>query len=251
VIGKLGELLNADVGVIVKGAGKMLNTDVGTVAKGAGKMLNADVGDIMKGAGRVLKTDLGDLLRGPAKDGAGGADAVAPTVAPEAPAPAAESAPPATPQGPITITPTAPPAGTPPAGAKLTEDSVTRSKRPMPAGTDLAVLLPTQAGVFERPATSPVGTIATDPVNATYTCGDETLIMRVTLCWDADEAKERLMEVKSYTAEGRRMTPEGTWILGVAEGGVVFAWTRDCYFFLALSPRGTSSLARFLAGFPF
>ncbi len=233
MIGKLGDILNADVGVIVKGAGKVLNADVG-------KVLKTDVGDIAKGAGRILKTDLGDLLRAPPKNGSevpAVAEAEPAAAAPSTAAPAETAAPAATP--------------TPAVGAKLTEESVSRAKRDMPEGSDLAVLLPAKAGIFSRPATSPAGTIANDPVNATYTCGEETIIMRLTLCWDEDEARERLTEVQSYTADGRRMGPDGGWILGIAEGGVVFAWVRDSYFFLALSPKGTSSLARFLAGFPY
>jgi hypothetical protein len=55
VFGKLGELLNKDVGALVKDAGKVLNTDVGTLAKGAGKVLNSDLGDLLRSEARAKR----------------------------------------------------------------------------------------------------------------------------------------------------------------------------------------------------
>ena len=48
MLGKLGDLLNKDVGSIVKDAGKVLNADVGDIVKGAGKVLSTDVKDLVR-----------------------------------------------------------------------------------------------------------------------------------------------------------------------------------------------------------
>lgn len=48
MLGKLGDLLNKDVGSIVKDAGKVLNADVGDIVKGAGKVLGTDVKDLVR-----------------------------------------------------------------------------------------------------------------------------------------------------------------------------------------------------------
>ncbi|MEI6738606.1 MAG: hypothetical protein WCL29_09045, partial [Pseudomonadota bacterium] len=65
-MGKLGDILNKDIGSI---ASKILKADVGDIVKGAGRALNTDVGTIAKGAGNVLNYDLGDFFSSGVKTG--------------------------------------------------------------------------------------------------------------------------------------------------------------------------------------
>jgi hypothetical protein len=262
VLGKLGQVLNMDVG----------------------KVLKTDVGDIVKGAGKVLRSDVGDLLRDKPADGA---DALAPAPATAAPASdtpraAAESLPelasaarpapafdpdatlqlrvppvltpapapkqadaaPSLPPG-MTITPNPAPAPI------LNDETVTRSRRPMPQGTSLTTLLPHNVGEFQRPHARPSGELTSDPATAIYGAGGETVEIRLVLCWDEDEAQERLAEIQSKTSDNMRVAADRSWVLGQTPNGVVFAWTRGSYAFISTSPRGLAPLTRFLWAFPY
>ena len=279
MFGKLGELLNKDVGALVKDAGKVLNTDVGTLAKGAGKVLNTDLGDLLRSDATAEATGQ------PAGDAAAEAVADPPAPAPAKPAAAPPAPVPTPPLAPI-MAPAAPAAAAtaapaadfdpdatlklgPPADhdtstvllAPLADDSalpvladelVSRQRRAMPKGTSLLELLPYDAGEFSRPHARPTGELTSDPVTALYGAGGGVMVaMKLVQCWDADEAGERLQEVKVQAGKSYRMAPDKSWILAETLQGLVFSWTRDCYSFTATSPKGATPLAKFLLGFPY
>ncbi len=282
MLGKLGELLNKDVGAIVKDAGKVLNTDVGTLAKGAGKVLNADLGDLMRNTNGALE-DSGQAAEAePAATAAAATTTaekpVTKAVEPAAKAPPAKPAPAPQPVAPPAAETTiATPAFDPDATLKLgspahddtstlvlapaaddsslpqlADELVSRQRRAMPKGTSLLELLPHAAGEFSRPHATPTGELTSDPVTALYGAGGGVVIaVKLVQCWDADEASERLTEVKNQSGKNYRMGPDKTWILGETLQGLVFSWTRDCYSFTATSPKGVTPLAKFLLGFPY
>ena len=283
-LGKLGAFLNKDLSTLAKDAGRALNTDVGTIAKGAGRVLQSDLGDLLRDKTVVEKAAVvtpeipaaNSLTPSPAK--------VAPTFNPDAtqkmesvltaagpsqqPSPAKSAAtrpfdPEATQiMGEGTIPPTAdlPPGNssvnksTPPPSAeptKFNQELLFRTQRIVPVGTDVKVLLPYCVNDFERPRATPSGELTNDPVNAVYSGRGETILVQLALCWDADEAQEQVEEVITKIGQAARMTPERKWVIGPTSQGVVFAWTRDCYFFCATSPKGAPALARFLSAYEF
>lgn len=257
MLGKLGAVLNKDVGALVKDAGKVLNTDVGDIVKGAGKVLNTDLGELLRGTTEETKTD----APAAAPASAPAAPAEKAPVAAERPKPAAE---------PPAFDPTAttrlyariptPPEELSPAPAprenisqaKLTDGLVTRSALTMPRGTSLAVLLPPVLGDFERPPNVPAGELTADPVAAVYISGGgEKINVKLVQCWDASEASEQLDEVLAQAGGNSRMAADKSWVLGQTAQGIVFAWTRDSYSFSAAAPQGMAALAKFLGAFPY
>ena len=121
----------------------------------------------------------------------------------------------------------------------------------MPTGTSLLQLLPHSAGEFERPHATPVGELTSDPVLAMYSISGHPVAVRLVQCWDEDEARDRLKEIKIQAGSNFRMGNDGTWILGETLQGLVFAWTRGNYSFTATAPKGEVSMVRFLFAFPY
>ena len=274
MLGKLGEFLNKDVGALVKDAGKVLNTDMGSLAKGAGKVLNSDLGELL----RDPVADQGNATA-EAADGATTA-AKAPTELPpavprSAPVPRAAAQATATPAPPAPARSAAPPTGFDPdatlklgpgsdatvamspggdtvsALPQLADNLVSRHRRPMPSGTSLLVLLPHSAGEFERSHATPIGELTSDPVTATYSVSGHPVALRLVQCWDEDEARDRLNEVRVQAGKNFRMAEDKSWILGETLQGLVFAWTRGNYAFTATAPKGEISMVRFLFAFPY
>lgn len=272
MFGKLGELLNKDVGALVKDAGKVLNTDVGTIAKGAGKVLNTDLGDLLRSdaADETAAQPVAQKVAEPPVTATVKEAAVPP---PTTPAPVSAPAAAAAPVEPAAAAANFDPDATLKLGspadhdastvllAPLADDSalptladelVSRQRRAMPKGTSLLELLPYDAGEFSRPHARPSGELTSDPVTALYGAGGGVMVaMKLVQCWDADEAGERLQEVKVQAGKSYRMAPDKSWILAETLQGLVFSWTRDCYSFTATSPKGVTPLAKFLLGFPY
>ena len=272
MLGKLGEFLNKDVGTMVKDAGKVLNTDVGTLAKGAGKVLNSDLGTLLRDAPQVAEGTSAEI-----------ADAAAPSVMdstppPEAAAQANASARPVTVEtaAPAPSQPPVPPPGfdpdatlklapgneatliLAPGGAdlpaglpQLATDLVSRHTRKMPSGTNLLQLLPHSAGEFERPHATPTGELTSDPVSAMYSVSGHPIAVRLVQCWDEEEARDRLNEVRVQAGKNFRMGEDKSWILGETLQGLVFAWSRGNYSFTATAPKGEITMVRFLKAFPY
>lgn len=273
MLGKLGSLLNRDVAALVKDAGKVLNTDVGTLAKGAGRVLNADLGDLLRSplsppddvAAPVPSGDSavprvpGEVPVQPAVDTQVAAAPVAPRfdpdatlqLRPSAPASASENF---NPDATLQLRPAARAA----AGAAesqpvptLADALVSRGDRLVPQGTSLMNLLPYDAGEFARPHATPAGELTSDPVSAVYRGGGDTIALKLVQCWDADEAREHLDDLKALAGAAVRVGADGSWALGQTNQGTVFAWNRDTYAFSATSPKGTAPLAKFLSVFPY
>ena len=265
MLGKLGALLNKDVGTLVKDAGKMLNTDVGTLAKGAGKILNADLGTLLRDA----EPGASDAAVPPANNIAAAEIPVSgqPVVEPMAvaamvtPASPPQSATPAgfDPDATLKLAPGSDatlvlaPGGEDksPALPQLSDDLVLRQQRQVPAGTSLLLLLPHSAGEFERPHATPSGELTSDPVSAMYSVTGHPVAVRLVQCWDAEEARDHLDEIKVQTGRNFRMGDDRSWILGQTLQGLVFAWTRGNYLFTATAPKGEISMVRFLKAFPY
>ena len=279
MLGKLGEFLNKDVGALVKDAGKVLNTDVGTLAKGAGKVLNSDLGELLRDPQAGAK----DAVAAPADDAA---PAAKPLSGPASVTPAAEpiarAAATVTTAAPTPPSPAAPPKpSTPPPGfdpdatlklgpgneatvamspgsgesspalPQLSDELVSRHQRKMPTGTSLLQLLPLSAGEFERPHATPAGELTSDPVSAMYSVTGHPVAVRLVQCWDEEEARDRLNEVKRQAGKNYRIGEDKSWILGETLQGLVFAWTRANYSFTATAPKGEISMVRFLKAFPY
>lgn len=286
MLGKLGDFLNKDMSTLVKDAGKVLNTDVGALAKGAGKVLNSDVGDLLRDSKAGPKTGEDVALPLPLTAHVESAPKI-PASAPErsitrTPPPArATTAPPVT-SSPAATAPTnaeaasaapfnadatlklapgggheattvmAPGGGTSsPALSQLADDLVARHTRKMPAGTSLLELLPHVCGEFERPKSTPVGELTSDPVTAMYGVTGHPVALRLVQCWDEEEAREHLGDVKKQAGKNFRMGEDKSWIVGETLQGLMFAWTRGNYSFTATAPKGEISMVRFLKAFPY
>ena len=65
------------------------------------------------------------------------------------------------------------------------------------------------------------------------------------------EALQLVKEVITQIGQAARAPPDHTWVIGPTKQGVVYAWTRDCYFFCATSPKGGPALARFLSAYEY
>jgi hypothetical protein len=247
-MGKIGELLNKDIGGI---AAKVLKADVGDMMKGAGRALNTDVSTIAKGAGKVLTYDLADLFAADNKTAAPTevANAVANEVA-ENSAASTDKSPAKPSHAANSEAPNADPATSALPKAKLTEALVNRQKHRSIVGTSLATLLPLTVGAFARPANSAQGDIANDPVSSIYSSEHESLSIMLEALWDEDEARAKLHR-RQAKLENVRYSVEQQWAAGVDAQGLVFVWTREQYYFEIVSPRGVSPVARFLGDFPY
>lgn len=281
-LGKLGAFLNRDLGALAKDAGKMLNTDLGTIAKSAGRVLQADLGDLLRDAPAAEKPT--DERVDEQSAATPPAETVPPVkrVAPFPPnvAPTAVQAfdPDAT-QKMERVTTTAVPfnpdstqkmqapgtaepkiandAGTekgtpalPLEPTKFNKELLLRAQRTVPEGNEIKVLLPYCVGDFERPRATPSGSLTNDPVNAVYSAHGESILVQLAQSWDADEARQLVDEVSAVIGQAARASPDRSWVIGPTPQGVIFAWTRDCYFFCATSPKGAPALARFLTAYP-
>ena len=276
-LGKLGAFLNKDMGALVKDAGKLLTADVGTLAKSAGRVLQSDLGELLRAAPETEK---------PAIKVADVADAVpvslqkqvAPIPTPTAPAfdpdvtqkmdqasvAAAPFDPDVTQKMDMTnaVSAQAAPAI---AVARVDDSAATlateiakfnlelllRTQRNAPTGNEVLVLLPYIVGEFERPHATPSGELTNDPVNAVYAGRAESVQVQLALCWDDDEALERVDEMLGKIGQAARTTSDRTWVMGPTPQGVAFAWTRGSYYFCATSTKGVNALARFLSAYPF
>jgi len=238
---KIGDILKHDVGSI---AGKVLKADITDIVKGAARALNADVGAIAKGAGKVLKYDLGGLFTGSAPSPPTPITSAPPAAAAGKPTPASTGEFRPVAAGPSTSADTEPPK------ARLTEALVNRSLLTEPAGADLLTLLPLQVGSYTREIGLAHGSIATDPVNVTYSGNREAVSVTVVSCWDANEARDKLDRSKSNLDNNRGSMQDG-WVAGIDSRGVVFIWTRNSFCYEVVSPRGVSPIARFLGEFPY
>ena len=281
-LGKLGAFLNKDLGALAKEAGKVLNTDLGTIAKSAGRVLQADLGDLLRDTPAADKPTAERVdeqtAANPPAETAPPAKRVAPFPPNVAPTAAPAFDPDAT-QKMERVTTTAVPfnpdstqkmqaLGTaepkivsdadteksvpalPPEPTKFNKELLLRAQRTAPDGNEIKVLLPYCVGDFERPHATPSGNLTNDPVNAVYSAHGESIFVQLALSWDADEARELVDEVSAAIGHAARASPERSWVIGPTTQGVIFAWTRDCYFFCATSPKGASALARFLTAFP-
>ena len=284
-LGKIGAFLNKDLGALAKDAGKVLNTDLGTIAKGAGRVLQSDLGDLLRDSAGIEKpTDKAlvvpqDTVVPAAKQVAAGtptvgADSTQKMAHVPASAPLARkvtatpsvSAPPFDPEVTQILKPTSAAAPQPSATpvnvdkvataqpaepTKFNQELLVRSQRTAPVGTDVKVLLPYSVGYFERPRATPSGELTNDPVNAAYAGRGESVLVQLAFCWDADEALQLVKEVITQIGQAARTPPDHTWVIGPTTQGVVYAWTRDCYFFCATSPKGGPALARFLSAYEY
>ena len=281
-LGKFGAFLNKDLGTLAKEAGKVLNTDLGTIAKSAGRVLQADLGDLLRDAPAADKPVAERIDQQPAANPPAETALPAKRVAPFPPnvAPTAAAAfdPDATQKMERVITTSVPfnPDSTqkmqapgtaepkiagdagneksaptpPPEPAKFNKELLLRAQRTAPEGNEVKVLLPYCVGEFERPRATPSGNLTNDPVNAVYSAHGESIFVQLALSWDADEARQLVDEVSAVIGQATHAAPDRSWVIGPTAQGVIFAWTRDCYFFSATSPKGAPALTRFLTAYP-
>ena len=284
-----GKVLNTDLGTIAKGAGRVLKSDLGDLMRDA-PATEKPVAEVIPvpidKAAVPAPAPAAPAAATPAFDpdvtqkmdsvhtGASAPTAVVANRVPIAPAfdPDVTQKMDRTPPGVVSFDPdvtqkmdSAPPATTPAASAKsgdaaagelanYFEDLLLRTKRVAPAGNEVKVLLPYAVGDFERPRAMPSGELTNDPVNAVYSVRGESVQVQLALCWDADEARERVDEMIAKVGAAAHIAPDRSWMFGPQSQqsqGIVCAWTRDCYYFCASSPKGAPALARFLAAYPY
>jgi hypothetical protein len=135
--------------------------------------------------------------------------------------------------------------------AQFNLELLLRAQREVPTGNEVKVLLPFDIGEFARPHATPSGELANDAVNAVYAGRGESVQVQLALCWDADEALERVDEMLTKMGQSARTTSERNWVMGPTSQGVAIAWTRGNYYFCATSAKGVNALARFLSAYPF
>ncbi len=247
LIPKIGALLNADVG-------KMLKTDVGDIAKGAGKVLKVDVGDIVKGTGKVFRSDIGELLMGTEEEKAAAkaaAEGKPSTTSQGKPAPVATKTTDTDDSEFDIAEPVPVPTQLHEPPPRLTDELAVRVQRPNPEGTNLTQLLPFQVGKYERPRAMASGDLASDPVTITYAFGKDTVHATVALFWDEEEAMEQVVAIKDLPGNIGRIGVNHAFAVGKSAQGPIFAWTRGCYFFMITTPKDSSALLRFLTVFPY
>ena len=278
VMGKLGAFLNRDMGALVKDAGRLLNTDLGTIAKDAGRALNTDLARLLRDD---TQTDTPSTPKIAATAIAEAAAAV--SVAPITPdslltfdpdvtqkmerAPLAsvgavpfdpnvtqkmDSTPPPVPAQRIKADGPSYSAGTIAFDVVDIDGALlVRATRDLPTGNEIKVLLPYSVGDFDRPHATPSGELTNDPVNAVYASRGETVVVQLALCWDGDEAAELVTKTIGSIGSALRTGSCRSWVIGATPQGVVYAWTRDCYFFCATSPKGSLALEQFLTAYPY
>ena len=274
-MGKFGAFLNKDIGSLVKDAGKLLNTDVGRFAKDAKRALKSDLGDQSPDAPKSENP----TSETPTASGVAVVQVSIP-ITPVAPTAASGFDPDVTQKmawAPAAATPFDPditqkldrtnalPSSTLVAGTNA-EDSTTaqaaeiakfslallmRAARDMPSGNEVRILLPYAVGEFERPHAAPSGQLTNDPVHAVYAGRGESVLVQLALCWDAEEALQRVHDLLTKTGQAARTTSDRTWVIGPSPQGIVYAWTRDCYYFCVNSPKGAFTISRFLSAYPY
>lgn len=282
-LGKLGAFFNKDVGALVKDAGKVLNTDLGTIAKGAGRLLKTDLGELLRDAPAV-KTSPVDVAapQEQAKEPLPRYPEIAAPFDPDATQKmerasadvlnAVQAAPgqsPTTPFDPdvtqkmvLGEIPSVSPAHSGPRPETSTpvvafdpstfnQQLLRRTQRSAPTGSDAKELLPYLVGELERPHATPSGEITNDPVNAVYSGLGESVVVQLALTWDEDEALQLVEELREKLGRSTSFSPDRTCVIGTSPQGAVYAWTRDCYFFCATSPKGPLALERFLSAYPY
>jgi len=111
--------------------------------------------------------------------------------------------------------------------------------------------LPHSAGEFVRPHATPVGELTSDPVMAMYSVSGHPVALRLVQCWDEEEARDRLNDVKRQAGDNFRMGADRSWIMGETLQGLMFAWTRGNYSYTATAPKGEITMVRFLFAFPY
>ena len=260
-LGKLGAFLNKDMGTFAKDARKVLNTDLATLAKGARQVLKTDLGDLLRDTPAVeLPADASALIPAakPANPGASTAEALFdPDITQKlvrAPVSTERTPDPSTTVPPFDPDVTQKMERAPARSADPTEfnqELLLRTLRAAPAGDEVKVLLPYSVGDFERSHATPSGELTNDPVNAVYAGQGETVLVQLALCWDADEAVQLVDAVTAKIETAARTATDRTWVIGPTPQGLMYAWTRDCYFICATSPKGSSTLMRFLSAYPY
>ena len=274
-LGKLGAFLNKDMGALVKDAGKLLTADVGSLAKGAGRVLQSDLGELLRDAPQTEKlainvADVVDAVpESPPKPVPQVATPKAPAFDPDVTQKMDQSS--AAPFDPdvtqkMGVTNAVSAEAAPAVAVVRVDDSTAalateiakfnlelllRTQRVVPTGNEVIVLLPYDVGEFERPHATPSGVLTNDPVNAVYAGRGESVQVQLALCWDDDEALQRVDEMLGKIGQAARTTSDRSWVMGPTTQGVAFAWTRGGYYFCATSTKGINALSRFLSAYPF
>jgi hypothetical protein len=128
-------------------------------------------------------------------------------------------------------------------------------KRPMPAGTDLNLLLPATLGPFKRDAL-PAGAklSSTEDVTVSYRSGGDTIDVGASRAESVNDAREAI-KVTREEAVASKISTRGEKLSLKSDPayfhvGDFIAWTRGPYFFYAKA-NSPDALARFMAVYPY
>jgi hypothetical protein len=128
-------------------------------------------------------------------------------------------------------------------------------ERPMPTGTDLAVLLPATVGSFKRDVLPPDARLAADEdLNIDYRSGGDTVNFGLSRPESVADAREAI-KVSRDEAVASKVPMRGAQYSLTTDPAYFYvgdfvAWSRGQYFFYAKA-NSPAALDRFMSAFPF
>lgn len=129
------------------------------------------------------------------------------------------------------------------------------ARRPLPAGTDLDVLLPKQVGSFHRVS---VREMDENWHYATYRSGAAEVFVELSVSDVPEGAQQALSNARRETMAEFPDVPrqestgtEPSFLAATTRLGAFVAWTRDRYYFSAHAKGGDADMDAFQAAFPY
>jgi hypothetical protein len=129
------------------------------------------------------------------------------------------------------------------------------NKRPMPSGSDLAILLPAVVGEFKRDALPGDARLAADEdLNIDYRSGGDTVNFGLSKPESLADAREAIKVSRDEAVASKVPMRDAKYSLTTDPAyfyvGDFVAWSRGQYFFYAKA-NSPAALTRFMSAFPF
>jgi hypothetical protein len=142
-------------------------------------------------------------------------------------------------------------------------------RRPMPTGTNINQLLPSQVGPYAREALrtptsknlnpEEIGGAIDQPIYADYRAGNATIFVELGVMHSVKDARDSLDVAVGDAAGGVFPTDsrfgargqEPSYLKVIDTNGAFFAWTRGNYYFSAHAKSGEAALDAFIQAFPY
>jgi hypothetical protein len=128
-------------------------------------------------------------------------------------------------------------------------------ERPMPSGSDVAILVPPVVGTFKRDPLPAGAKLSSDEdLNVNYRSGDETVNVGLSKPESVQDAREAIKVSRDEAVASKVPMRGAKYSLGTDPGyfyvGDFVAWNRGQYFFYAKAS-SAAALTRFMSAFPF